>query len=447
MKKLSIKSFLITILIFNYLLNILITKSYFNYFFEIPKSIRFISLLFFVMIFYLIRYCFNNYKFSRSIDLFVVIFLLFAVFNLKDIDPNIFWETVPDSRTYLKLGQNLFECFKLTMSCEAGSHLEFAIGQPIFSGILSKYFYNYSYIVNCLMIGYVIYTISNITHKKYKVTSGVGLFYLLSHSLIFELTPMMISEITFTFMLFLILKFYFSKSKNKFNFLPAIYAFSILIRPVGIALLPIFTFIFKRKKYTLFIFVLVLIFAAGFNFVTAGEFTISDFNVDSRQDGLFENSGYVDYFYELIFSDNNTKYEFIDFTSENYYRLYGKSSKDCDFIETCFFYNPKYNQDGTVPDFFANSTIGNIFERYLVFFFNIRAPQGIGLMILPLTVLLPFLSKRFKFERILSLSIVLLIIPSLITAEFGNRWNFTILFISSLIIEMTTSSIIYKQNK
>ena len=90
-----------------------------------------------------------------------------------------------------------------------------------------------------------------------------------------------------------------------------------LLIQVGIALLPIFTFIFKRKKYTLFIFVLVLITAAGFNFVTAGEFTISDFNVDSRQDGLFENSGYVDYFYELIFSDNNTKYEFIDFTSEN----------------------------------------------------------------------------------------------------------------------------------
>ena len=83
----------------------------------------------------------------------------------------------------------------------------------------------------------------------------------------------------------------------------------------------------------------------------------------------------------------------------------------------------------------------------VIFFFNIRAPQGIGLVILPLTLLLPFLSKRFTFERVLSLSIVLLIIPSLITAEFGNRWNFTILFISSLIIEMTTSSIIYKQNK
>ena len=75
------------------------------------------------------------------------------------------------------------------------------------------------------------------------------------------------------------------------------------------------------------------------------------------------------------------------------------------------------------------------------------ASQGIGLAILPLTLLLPFLSKRFKFERALSSSIILLIIPSLITAEFGNRWNFTILFISSLIIEMTTSSIIYKQNK
>ncbi len=447
MKKLTIKSFLVTILIFNYSLNILITKSYFNYFYEISWSIRLISFLLFVIIFSLINYYFSNYKFTRKIDLFVVLFFLFSLFNLKDLEPNIFWQTVPDSRTYLTLGQNLFECFRLTLNCESGSHLEFAIGQPIFSGILSKYLYNYSYVVNCLMIGYVIYTISDITHKKYKVASGLGLFYLLSHSLIFELTPMMISEITFTFILFLFLKFYFSKTKNKFNFLPVIYAFSILIRPVGIALLPIFTFIFKRKKHMLFIFVLVLIFAAGFNFVTTGEFTISDFNVDSRQDGLFENSGYVNYFFELIFSDNDTKYNFMEFISENYYRLYGDSSKDCDFIETCFFYNPKYNQDGTIPDFFINSTVGSILEKYLVFFFNIRAPQGIGLVILPLTLLLPFLSKRFKFERVLSLSIVLLIIPSLITAEFGNRWNFTILFISSLIIEMTTSSIIYKQNK
>ena len=94
------------------------------------------------------------------------------------------------------------------MSCESGTHLEFAIGQPIISGLLSKYFYNYSFVISILMITFVIHTISDISYKKYKTTSGLGLFYLLSHSLIYELTPMMISEVSFTFLIFVFLKLF-----------------------------------------------------------------------------------------------------------------------------------------------------------------------------------------------------------------------------------------------
>ena len=70
--------------------------------------------------------------------------------------------------------------------------------------------------------------------------------------------------------------------------MPVVYAFSILVRPVGIALLPIFGFIFRKRVYTYLILLLILFFAAGFNYFTADQFTISDFNLDSRQDGMLK---------------------------------------------------------------------------------------------------------------------------------------------------------------
>ena len=119
------------------------------------------------------------------------------------------------------------------------------------------------------MIGYVIYDIKY-NYKKYKVTSGVGLFYLLSHSLIFELTPMMISEITFTFMLFLILKFYFSKSKNKFNFYQQFMLFLYLLDQLASHYFR-YLHLYLREKNIRYLFLLSLNFCCWFNFVTAGE--------------------------------------------------------------------------------------------------------------------------------------------------------------------------------
>ena len=58
------------------------------------------------------------------------------------------------------------------------------------------------------------------------------------------------------------------------------------------------------------------------------------------------------------------------------------------------FYNPKYNEDGTVPQFFMNSNLGKIFNKFLELFYNLRSPQGIGLIVLPLTMLIPFISKN-----------------------------------------------------
>lgn len=443
MPKINFKSILSTLLLFNLILNSVILSSKYEYFNQIPISFMLLVVIGILVIYFFFNYLISSYK----IDIFSFIFLLTSIISFKNINPSYFWESVPDSRTYKLLGNGLTECLRLTYSCSSESHLEFAIGQPLFSGILSKYLYEYSYIVNILMIAFVIYSISKITEVTYSKTTGLGVFYLLSQSLIYELTPLMISEVTFTFFLFLYIFIFLTKYKNQIITLPLIYGFLILVRPVGIALFPIFVLISKRRKLTIIIFFLILFLAATFNFLTSGEFIISDFNLDSRQDGLFENSGYLNYFFELIMSDNDTKSNFTKFTLENYQRLYGESSKDCTFNETCIFYNPKYNQDGTRSSFFNDSTIGTLIKKYTIFFYNIRAPQQIGLVMLPLILIVPFFSRSFKIEKLLSISVILLITPSLLTAEYGSRWNFTILFISGLIIEMISSRTIKNMRK
>ena len=440
----NLKAGLLTILVFNYAVNSTILSGRFEYFNQIPITTTIVFLLSFFLLFIFLSYLFNVRSIEKRVDLFSILFILFSILKFKDINPEYYWNSIPDSRTYKQLGEGLLECFRLTVNCDSVSHLEFAIGQPLISGVLSRYFYNFSYLIHIFMIAFVIYTITKISKQVYKFTTGLGVFFLLSQSLIFELTPMMISEVTFTFFIFIILNLYFSKYKWKEYLIPAIYGFSLLIRPVGVALFPIFSFIFRKKFLTFIIFFIVLLLAALFNLVTAGEFIISDFNIDSRQDGLFENSGYTNYLFKLIFSDNNTKASFIEFVYDNYSRLYGESSRDCTFEKTCIFFNPKYNQDGTKSSFFINSRVGSLFETYLSLFFDLRAPQRIGLLVFPFVILFPYVYRDFKIERILSMSIVFLITPSLLTAEFGSRWSFTILFISCLIIEMTSSNIVNK---
>ena len=196
-------------------------------------------------------------------------------------------------------------------------------------------------IMHIILISYLcllqhIYLISLIAKKHYLKTSGIGIFYLLSHSLIYELTPMQISEVSFTFLLFFIIYIYLQNFKNKDNVSSLLYGFLILIRPIAL-MLPIFIFIYKKSKVTIIVFITVLVVAASFNFITADKFIISDFNVDSRDDGLINNEGYFDYFAKLLKSDSETKIEFINFINDNYQRLYGESSKDCDFVSVCFF--------------------------------------------------------------------------------------------------------------
>ena len=445
MKLFSSKAIVLFLLIFNFTINYFILNSSYDDFSQIPVNSRLLFFLIFFVLFFLMNYFFMINSKIKEFNWFMFIFLFFSLLNFKNIDPDYFWETIPDAVTYKDLGLSFFECFKLSLSCNESPYLLFPIGQPLLSGLFFKFFYSHAYLINTIFIAIVIYILDWICKKYYKKTTGLGFLYLLSHSLIFELTPMQISEVTFTFFIFLSLFVFLKKYKNFVNFSSILYGFSILIRPIGLVFMPIFIYIFRKKIKGITAVLTVLLLAASLNYFTSGKFTVSDINVDSREDGLVQNSGYFDYFIEIIKSDTQTKKEFISFVSDNYSNLYGESSKDCMFNKTCFFYNPKYNVDGTVPKYFSNSSIGTLVEKYLQIFYELRAPQKFGIIVLPLFTIFPLFFRRFKIEKFFAFSSLLLIFPTLLTVEYGNRWNFTLLFLTSLIIEMTSSNIMYKQ--
>ena len=337
MKIHNLKSLLLAILFFNLSINYLILNSQYSFFSDIPTQIRFLGLVLFLLFALLLNYQFKKNKELDETIIYILIFIGFSFINLINFQSSYFWEAIPDSVTYKNLGNSLLNCFKLSLSCIETPYLLFPIGQPFISGVLSDYLYEYAHYFNILLVSFTIYFISFVAKEHYLKTSGIGIFYLLSHSLIFELTPMQISEVSFTFLLFFIIYIYLQNFKNKDNVSAFLYGFLILIRPIALALLPLFIFIYKKSKVTIIVFIVVLIVAASFNFITADKFIISDFNVDSRNDGLINNEGYFDYFVKLLKSDSETKIEFVNFINNNYQRLYGESSKDCDFETVCFF--------------------------------------------------------------------------------------------------------------
>jgi len=443
-KKHNITSLLITLLVFNYLLNYFILNSDFEYFADIPQLHRASFLILILLFGFLLNYFFKKQIKFSEVNWYALIFFGYSLFLYNKIDPAYFWTSIPDARTYEKLGSSLLSCFKLALSCNSDPYLIFPIGQPLISGVLSKFLYNHAYFINVFMMTFVIFSFSIITKSFYKSFSGIGIFFLLSHSLIFELTPMQISEVSFTFFIFLSIVVYVKKVKNFKILSPLLYSFALLIRPIGIALFPLFIFIFKAKKIAYGFLFLVLLSAGIFNLLTSDEFVISDFNIDSREDGIIQNTGYINYFYTILKSDQEVQSEFISFFNNNYQRLYGESSKDCSFKEVCYSYNPKYNIGGTESSFFNNSNIGRIIKGYMIFFFDLTTPQRFGIFVLPIVLLISLLFRKFRVEKFLSIAVLLLIFPSLLTLEYGNRWNFTILFLTSLLIEMISSNMMFR---
>ena len=228
-KKHNITSLLLTLLVFNYLLNYFILNSDFEYFADIPQLYRASFLILFLIFGILLNYFLKRYSKLSEVNWYALIFFGYSSFLYNKIEPVYFWTSIPDARTYEKLGSTLLTCFKLALSCNSDPYLIFPIGQPLISGVLSKFLYNHAYLVNVFMITFVIFSLSVITKKFYKSFSGIGIFFLLSHSLIFELTPMQISEVSFTFFIFLALVTYIKKVKNFQVLSTSLYSFSLLI--------------------------------------------------------------------------------------------------------------------------------------------------------------------------------------------------------------------------
>ena len=366
---------------------------------------------------------------------FPLLFLFFGINNISNIPVDYFWSTIPDSRTYAKLGTSLFECGRLALECSEESYLIFPIAQPLLSGLMVQYFYNIGPYINILFITFTIFIVLKIIIFHTGSNKGIGVFFILIHSLTYELTPMIISEITFTFLIVIFIYYFFTKSNSTWVE-PIIYSVAILVRPIGIAVFPIVFLLTKNKKRLILVLITVLMSAAIFNFVTSDKFVVSEFNIDSQQDGFVDNSNYADYFIKVLNFDSKTRNEFFSYLGENFSRLYGESSKECSFAKTCNVYNPMYNFDGTESSYFKNSRSGNYISKFMTTIYKFQAPQGVFVLTLPSILLFSLIFFKDKNIMFYSSSILFLIIPSIITSEYGSRFNFSILFLTGILIEL-----------
>ena len=62
-----------------------------------------------------------------------------------------------------------------------------------------------------------------------------------------------------------------------------------------------------------------MILASSFNFFTADRFIVSDFNIDAREDGLYENTGYADYLTNFINLDGTALKNNFDYLSKKFH--------------------------------------------------------------------------------------------------------------------------------
>ena len=120
----------------------------------------------FINVFFSILFFARKINLNHKIRYFLFAIFLFQILNIKDISPNYFWETVPDSSTYRMLGEVLLSCGRLALSCETDSFLQWPIGQPLLSGFLSLYFYDFCKIYLPFIFLASVYLIGKVTEKN-----------------------------------------------------------------------------------------------------------------------------------------------------------------------------------------------------------------------------------------------------------------------------------------
>jgi hypothetical protein len=374
-------------------------------------------LMLFFNAFALLLLFFKKLQFNQSPIFYVFAFIIFQFTNIYSIDPNYFWTAVPDSTTYAQLGETLLSCGKLAINCTSESLLQWPIGQPIISGLLSLIFYEYAKYVYLILFSVSFYFILFITKSIFGKSYHFGAVYFLLIPTNYELSSLIISEIPYLFFTSL---FLYSLFTNKTN---ASFTFSIisfLVRPIGIINIFIFfiNLIYQNrdylKKYISYLS-LVLVTLMTYNYIFNDLFTISTtLSTNIAGDGFVKNYNPVQYIGLLVTSNN------FEFIMQNFERLYGEGSRDC-FFKNCFLYNPLFMKDGTVPTLLsANTIFGQLVNPIVSSLFKLTSPLGIWLY-LPILFLFSITTK-LRFINYIFLIFLLNIIFSILTSEYGSRW-------------------------
>lgn len=371
----------------------------------------------FINIFFSILFFAKKVTLNNKIRYFLLAILFFQLFNIKDISANYFWETAPDSSTYRMLGETLLSCGKLALSCETDPFLQWPIGQPILSGLLSIYFYDFAKYIYLLFFIASVYIIGKVTEKKFGNIYIFGLIYFSLMSNNYEVSSLILSEVPYS-LLSCGMIFYLDRNKLNISFWLGFLSF--IIRPIGIINIFIFFLYLIIKKRGLFvkfliIFIICCITIMSYNLLMNDNFIISTtVSTNIEGDGIIDSSSTLEYATK-IFSIQN-----FEQISKNIQELYGEGSRDCRF-EKCFIYNPLFNSDGTVPQLLnKNSVIGRALKPLIESAFKITSPLGISIY-LPFLFILSLRKKDLTNNLILTM-FCLNILLSVLTKEYGSRW-------------------------
>tara|TARA_B100000963_G_scaffold356510_2_gene376743 strand:+ start:652 stop:2007 length:1356 start_codon:yes stop_codon:yes gene_type:complete len=381
---------------------------------------------------------FKKIQINNSLLLFLAVFTIFQLNNLSYIKSEYIWNTIPDSKTYKLIGETLFECGKLAISCVMPSELQWPIGQPIISRFLATFFYSYSHYIYLILLLSSIFILGAISSKKFNNFYIFGIFYYFLMPNNYEVTLFIVSEVPYLFFTSLYLYNLF-KNNLRSSFIFSILSF--LIRSIGLVnIIIFFVFVLKKQKNKLinyiFAFLTICLFLSTYNLFVNDQFVISTtISTNIQGDSLYKNKSFIE------FASSSFNLETLNFAKENLSRLYGDGSRDCSFRE-CFFYNPLFTKNGFPPDLLnSNSLFGKFLSPFLIQLFKLTSPLGFYTYA---PVLFLFLFKRRDLFNNSIITIYFLnILLSILTVEYGARWwllpnLLSIYLFSNLVFNVTT---------
>jgi len=355
-------------------------------------------------------------RFNHSPNYYFAIFIIFQFTNIYNIDSSYFWETIPDARSYVKLGTTLLECGELAFNCGENPYLVWPIGQPLISGLLFTYFYESSKYIYVTIFAVSFFLMMKISFVKFKNFYHVGAIYFLILQNNFDSTAFVISEIPYLF--FTSIGIY-TLSTKKYSESLIVFIISFLIRPIGIVNFLLFFFIAAKNKVKISKYFLIL-FLTFFSYMTYNYFMNNSFTISTTVQTNIERDGYAQNLSTFEYAENLFDADNINFIINNMSNLYGEGSRNCAYKQ-CFFYNPLFLPDGTQPNILnKNSVLGRFLQPILIKIFQISSPLSFWVYT-PFLLIVPFYKKDY-FSRGLILLYFLNLFFSVLTIEFGNRW-------------------------